>query len=80
MNTWSLYDKATKLIPFNLNGYNGEVAVYYGKNDYPVKAGFDILPGLNFDIDLCRGYPVVHVKIENYEGSGTERSVVGYRL
>jgi len=70
MNTWSLYDKVAKLIPFNLNGHNGEVAVYYGKNDYSVKAGFDILSGLNFDINLCRGFPVMHAKIENYEGSG----------
>ena len=70
MNTWALYNKVAKLIPFNLNGHNGEVSVYYGKNDDPVKAGFDILSGLNFDINLCRGFPVMYAKIENYEGSG----------
>ena len=70
MNNWHLYDKAPVLIPFNLRGFNGQVAVYYGINDDPTKAGFDFLPGLGFDIDLCRGYPAIHARIESYAGSG----------
>ena len=70
MSTWPFYDRVTELIPFNLKGYNGKVAVYYGVNDDPVRVGFDSLTGLNFDIDLCRGYPVIHARIESYEGSG----------
>ena len=70
MTTWSLYDKPAATIPFTLNGRDGSVAVYYGKNDDPVRAGFDALPRLNFDINLCRGYPVIHAKIKEYSGSG----------
>jgi hypothetical protein len=70
MSTWAFYDKATALIPFTLKGYNGKVAVYYGVNDDPIRVGFDSLTGLNFDIDQCRGYPVIHARIESYDGSG----------
>jgi hypothetical protein len=70
MSTWSFYDKVTALIPFTLKGYDGKVAVYYGVNDDPIRVGFDSLTGLNFDIDLCRGYPVIHARIKSYEGSG----------
>lgn len=70
MNNWSFYNQIAKLIPFSLSGYNGEVAIYYGINDAPVKVGFDSLTGLNFNIELCCGYPVIHARIENYEGSG----------
>lgn len=74
MTTWSLYDKPSTFIPFNLAGHSGKVAVYYGKNDDPVKTGFDIIPRLNFDINLCRGFPVMHAKIKNYHGSGYRMS------
>ena len=70
MSNWSFYDRAAQLIPFQLRGYRGQVAVYYGVNDDPRKAGFDFLTGLNFDIDLCRGYPAMHARIQSYEGSG----------
>jgi len=70
MNNWSFYDKAAELIPFSLRGYSGEVAIYYGINNDPIKVGFDFLTGLNFNIDLSRGYPVIHARIERYEGSG----------
>jgi hypothetical protein len=70
MNHWSFYNHAAALIPFDLRDCSGQVAVYYGVNDDPVKVGFDFLAGLNFDINLCRGYPVIHARIENYEGSG----------
>ena len=70
MNNWHLYDKAAAVIPFNLRGFDGSVAVYYGVNDDPAKAGFDFLAGLNFDINLCLGYPVIHARIESYAGTG----------
>lgn len=70
MNEWSSHDGTAASIPFRLKGHHGKVAVSYGRNDDPVKAGFDSLPGLNFDLDRCRGYPVMHARIENYEGSG----------
>jgi hypothetical protein len=70
MSAWSFSHQATQRIPFILNGRRGHVAVYYGIDDDPVGAGFDVLPGLNFDIALCRGYPVVQAAIEEYEGSG----------
>jgi hypothetical protein len=70
MNSWPFYDKVTGSIPFSLKGYNGKVSVYYGANEDPKKVGFDSLPGLNFEIDRCRGYPVMHARIDNYGGSG----------
>jgi hypothetical protein len=70
MNNWTFHDRETATIPFWLKGYDGRVSVYYGVNEDPVKVGFDSLPGLNFDIDMCRGYPVMQARIENYEGSG----------
>jgi hypothetical protein len=70
MTNWPFYDRAAKFISFNLRGYSGKVAVYYGINDDPIKVGFDFLAGLNFNIDLSRGYPVIHARIESYEGSG----------
>lgn len=70
MRNWSFYDSVTALIPFNLKGVNGTVSVYYGVNDDPVKVGFDALPGIRFNIDLCHGYPIIHARIEDYEGSG----------
>lgn len=64
------YDKPARVIPFRLRGYDGTVAVYYGQIDNPESIGFDSLPGLNFDIDLCQGYPMIHARIDNYKGSG----------
>ena len=70
MNNWSFYDNVTALIPFNLKGKNGKVSVYYGVNDDPIKVGFDVLPGIPFDINVSRGYPVINARIEDYAGSG----------
>ncbi len=70
MNNWSFYDNVTALIPFNLKGKNGKVSVYYGVNDDPIKVGFDALPGIPFDINVSRGYPVINARIEDYAGSG----------
>ncbi len=70
MNNWSLYNNPAITIPFHLCGSNGVAAVYYGVDDDPVKAGLNSLPGLNFDIDRCRGFPVMHARIQDFQGSG----------
>ena len=70
MNSWSFYDNTIKSIPFKLQGYDGKVSIYYGVNDDPIRVGFDALPGIRFNIDACRGYPVIHARIEDYAGSG----------
>ena len=70
MSLWSLYDRPAQVIPFTLNGHAGSVSVYHGQDDDPIRAGFDTIPSLGFDIALCRGYPVMHARIETFEGSG----------
>jgi len=70
MGHWNFYDKTAEVIPFNLRGYDGKVAVYYGVNDDPVRAGMDSIPGLNNVLDMTYGYPVIHARIQEYEGSG----------
>jgi hypothetical protein len=57
-------------IPFTLADRRGRVVVTCGPNHDPVAAGFDALPGIHFDLDLCLGYPVMHAQIESYAGSG----------
>lgn len=49
---------------------DGRVVVLYGRIEDPVDAGFDSLPGLGFDINLSKGYPMMHARIDAYEGSG----------
>lgn len=73
MNLRSIYNEPAMVIPFKLHKRDGRVVVYYGRNDDPVEVGFDIIPNLNFDINLCRGFPVMHARIENY-------SNLGYRM
>ena len=70
MTTESYFPKAQKVIPFTLADRQGQVAVYYGPNDDAVKAGFDAIQGINFPVELCHGFPVIHARIENYAGSG----------
>jgi hypothetical protein len=67
----------TRRLPFTLHQRKGVVAVRYGPNAGPEESGFDILPGLPFDIALCRGYPTVHAAIEQYAGTGY-RTVCGW--
>jgi hypothetical protein len=57
-------------IPFTHFGRRGTVAVTYGATDDPRVAGFDILPGMRFDVAQCRGYPTMGAVIERYEGAG----------
>ena len=64
-------------IPFTHFGRRGIVAVTYGATDDPQVAGFDILPGMRFDIAQCRGYPTMAAVIESYEGKGY-RTICGW--
>ena len=70
MVAWSLDNQPAIVIPFSLNEHDWGGIAYYGKNDDPIKAGFDSIPDLNFEIDLVRGYPMIHARVENYSGSG----------
>jgi hypothetical protein len=70
MNSWSFYENAAKLIPFTLKGYHGQVSIYYDVNDDPCKVGFDSLSGIHFNINSSLGYPVIHARVDEYEGSG----------
>ncbi|TFG67953.1 MAG: hypothetical protein E4H27_08445 [Anaerolineales bacterium] len=70
MRLETFFPEAQLHIPFTLNGCQGRVAVYYGPNDDAVKAGFDALPGINFPLAMCQGYPVMEARIESYGGSG----------
>ncbi|HEV2271937.1 MAG TPA: hypothetical protein VGR92_20985 [Steroidobacteraceae bacterium] len=60
----------TTTIPFTLEGRAGRLAVTYGVTEDPVKVGFDAIPGIPFDIRLCRGYPNVRAVIDSYGGTG----------
>ena len=46
------------------------MAVRYGVTEDPVNVGFDVIPGIPFDVGLCRGYPNIHGVIDRYDGSG----------
>ncbi len=70
MEHWSFLEQPSAVIPFRLRGYDGKIAVYYGANSDAVSAGFDFLAGLNFDTNLCHGYPAIHARVEDYGGSG----------
>ena len=70
MENLSLFEKRPTTIHFNLKDRHGKVKVHYGVITDPIKAGFDSLASLNFDINLCTGYPMVHAYIDSFEGSG----------
>ena len=57
-------------IPFEHNGRRGAVAVTYGVTEDPGVSGFDALPGMDFDLTQCRGYPTMRGVIDSYEGTG----------
>jgi hypothetical protein len=64
-------------IPFTHFGQRGTVAVTYGATDDPRVSGFDIIPGMRFDVAQCRGYPTMGAVIERYEGEGY-RTICGW--
>jgi len=57
-------------IPFCLNDKKGIVEVCYEKNNSVHKSGFDLLSGLNFNAEMCIGYPTMRASIKSYEGTG----------
>jgi hypothetical protein len=61
MSVPSLNDEPAMVIPFKRHEHDGRVAIYYGKNNDPVKVGFDI--------NLCRGFPVISARVD-YSGLG----------
>jgi hypothetical protein len=77
MNRWSLYDQPAELIPFSLGEYPGTVAVFYASNQEPSRVGYDYLAGASFDPDGCRGYPVIHARLEDYHATGV-RAFLGW--
>jgi hypothetical protein len=70
MSAWPFYDRPAALILFSLDGYNGKIAVFYGSNDDPARVGYDFLAGVDFDTNVCCGYPLMHARIEQYQGTG----------
>jgi hypothetical protein len=77
MNDESFFSRPFAAIPFRLRVRAGRIAVFYRPNADPLWAGFDILAGLDFNLHLCRGYPVIYARIEDYAGSGY-RAVCGW--
>ncbi|MCL4519335.1 MAG: hypothetical protein M1587_09075 [Thaumarchaeota archaeon] len=69
-----------KVIPFELNGYEGEVAVSYDTNEDPKQSGYDYLVQLGiekeFDYSQCLGFPTMLATL-NYSGPGY-RSFLGW--
>ena len=57
-------------VPFEHSGRRGAVAVTYGVTEDPSVSGFDALPGMNFDLTQCRGYPAMRGVIDSYAGTG----------
>jgi hypothetical protein len=56
------------MLPFRLRGIAGRVRIMYGTNDDPTRWGYHVL-GLNYDIEVARGFPVVEATVE-YEAEG----------
>ena len=67
----------TLSIPFVLHGVHGKLAIEYGPSQDPIEAGFAVLGDLGFDIGLCRGYPMLVARIDEFGATGY-RSVCGW--
>jgi hypothetical protein len=57
-------------IPFVLNNKNGIAEARYEVNTSAQKSGFDLLKGLDFSSEICRGYPTMYAYIKDYNGTG----------
>lgn len=55
-------------LPFRLRGYDGVVAVSYGRNDDPEYWGFALFD-LPFELEFVRGFPLMQATI-SYDGPG----------
>lgn len=42
----------------------------YQANDSVKRSGFDLLQNVGFDVNMCKGYPVLHARITDYKGTG----------
>lgn len=60
-------------IPFILNEENGLIEVRYEENKSAVESGFDIIKNLNFDVNMCIGYPTIHGYIKEFKATGYKR-------
>jgi len=67
-------DNFISRIPFTHHGKAGQIEVHYKSNNDPVKTGFDILKNLNFELHESLGYPTMHAKIIDYQGTGYRTS------
>ena len=77
MSVTSLFAESPLVIPFRLHGLEGRLAVNYGPSRDPIAAGFGVLGDLGFDLELCRGYPLLVARIEDFGGTGY-RSLCGW--
>ena len=81
MNDWNFHDQAAGLIPFDLRGYKGNVAVYYGINEDPIRAGVDSIPGLSSVVDLTHYGMIIFPTCKNniLAGSSTAHNAVAWK-
>ena len=56
-------------LPFANYGYGGIVEAVYEENPGPEVSGFDLLrDAVGFDVELCRGYPMLQARVREYAG------------
>ena len=60
-------------IPFELRGIKNNAEVLYKANDSVSESGFDALPDLPFDPNLCIGYPVMNAYVKDMKSTGYRR-------
>ncbi len=60
----------TTTIPFELNCKPGLLEIRYQPIRDIVEAGFDLLAGSGFDVDICVGYPTLRAAVRSYAGAG----------
>lgn len=60
-------------IPFTLRGISNTIEVIYKSNDSVSESGFDALPDLPFNPNLCIGYPVMQAYIKDMANTGYRR-------
>ncbi len=77
MSFESLFADPPMSIPFTLHGLPGRLAVHYGVSHDPIAAGFGAIDDLGFDPQLCRGYPLLIARIEEFARGGYE-SICGW--
>ena len=51
------------VLPFRIRDVDGSVRVSYDRNEDPRRWGYDLL-GLDFDIEVARGFPVVEASVD----------------